>query len=96
MSYGSGLGGSSGSAGSCLSFHYEALKGATKSFKQEEVSDGGCKLGEGRFGSVFLGNLFNTQVAIKVLRRVSLTVSDLWEFHDKVSSSDVMTGRQRS
>ena len=68
--YGSGLGGSVKTASSCVHFEYKALENATKGFDRKKVSKGGCRLGEGGFGPVFLGNLCNTQVAIKVLRRV--------------------------
>ena len=53
----------------CIDFEYRETELATKAFDSRKVSEGGRKLGEGRFGPVFLGNLCNTEVAIKVLRR---------------------------
>ena len=98
-SYGSGLGGYrvggyASDASSCVRFDYEALRKATGGFERKKKGVYG-KLGEGGFGPVFLGSLCNTQVAIKVLRRV-VAVSNLEEFHCWILTSGVVTGRQRS
>lgn len=54
----------------CLHFDYDELAKATKGFDVRPLKLGGCKLGEGGFGPVFVGKLKFTEVAIKILRKV--------------------------
>ena len=51
----------------CIEFSYDQLQKATKKFCDS------CKLGEGGFGPVYKGTLLYTTVAIKQLRKVSVS-----------------------
>ena len=53
-------------------FTYEELTQVTGSWDDRPVSDGGRKLGEGGFGTVFKGLLYSTPVAVKKLNLVSV------------------------
>ena len=58
----------------CLHFDTEELRAATRNFDKRSVRAGGCKLGEGGFGPVYMGKLKNTDVAIKILRKTTVNV----------------------
>lgn len=49
---------------------YQTLKDTTTNFNNTPIGEGGCKLGAGAFGDVYLGFLpqFNTNIAIKVIK----------------------------
>ncbi|KAM9815054.1 interleukin-1 receptor-associated kinase 4 isoform X1 [Syngnathus typhle] len=52
------------------SFSYNELKEMTQNFDERPTSDGGCRLGEGGFGTVFKGFLRGKPVAVKKLNLI--------------------------
>ncbi|XP_077425597.1 interleukin-1 receptor-associated kinase 4 [Vanacampus margaritifer] len=52
------------------SFSYNQLMEMTRNFDERPTSDGGCRLGEGGFGTVFKGFLRDKPVAVKKLNPI--------------------------
>ncbi|XP_061533996.1 interleukin-1 receptor-associated kinase 4 isoform X3 [Phycodurus eques] len=58
------------------SFSYNELMEITGNFDERPMSDGGCQLGEGGFGTVFKGFLRDKPVAVKKLNPIDDVFSD--------------------
>ncbi|XP_061677627.1 interleukin-1 receptor-associated kinase 4 isoform X1 [Syngnathoides biaculeatus] len=73
-------------------FSYKELMEITRNFDERPTSDGGCRLGEGGFGTVFKGFLRDKPVAIKKLNLIDDLSSDELEnqFQQEVQTLTVL------